>query len=136
VGAFALQLWLSIGFAAMSLVSILATAPTYTAPWPPLFALVSILSALSISRPGSARIAAATGTVLVLVGVARILAVGEFYSPLWESPEAVLRILLWGLHVVVGLRSPAVCYESGLRHVLDDANDRPAAPAPLHNSEE
>lgn len=128
VAAFATQLWVAAGFTGMAFTSIFATAPAYTKVWPPLFLLVAILSLGTIFRPASARIGAACGTLLTMVGVARVIAVADYAMPLTENPHAVLHLLLWGLHIVVGLRWPQIVHDASLRHVLDEARDHPQEP--------
>ena len=128
VGAYAVPLWIAIGFTLMGLAAIFATAPSYLKVWPPLFFLVAILSAASIFRPDSPKIGAACGSLLAMLGVARVLAVLDYYQPIMDNPHAILHALLWGLHVVVGLRWPQVVYESTLRHALDEAKNQPEEP--------
>jgi len=134
IAAFSLQLWITVGFALLAFGSAYATAPTYPGLWPWLFAATSVLAGLSVAYPHSVRTAAAAGATLTMVSLARIVALGSSYVSLVETPAVIIAALLWGLHVVVGLRWPAVCYHSGLRHLLDVANDRPSAPDPLRDT--
>ena len=126
--AHALQLWIGAGFALMAWWSMYATAPRYTAVWPYLFALVSVLSVASAFRPDARMVTAATGSLITMVSLARIVAVGEFYWPLLEAPHAVLHLLLWGLHVVVGMRWPQVVHDSSLRYAVEEAREFPPPP--------
>jgi len=128
VSSFALQLWITAGFAGMAVAAVYATAPNYTQVWPYLFGLISLLALASIFRPEAPKLGAATGALLAMVGIARVYAVMEFYVPYWEHPHAILHVLLWGLHIVVGLRWPQVVYESSLRHALAEARDHPEEP--------
>jgi len=135
VGAFALQLWVAVAFFVMAFAAAAASTPTYPGVWPYLFALTAAMAVASMVMPYSTRTAAATGAVLAMVSIARATAVLDAYLAFLEFPNVLTMSLLWGFPLVVGLRWPSVCYQSGLRHLLDVANDRPSDPGPIPGPE-
>jgi len=120
VAAYAIQIAVASGFAAMAVVAPFATAPRYPAVWPFLFALASALSLVTIARPEARTIVAATGSLVAMVGVARVIAIAEWYWPLSTEPRVLLHLALWGLHIVVGIKWPQITHDALLRRVVEE----------------
>lgn len=87
--------------------------------WPYLFALLTVLVVASIARPEARILTAATGSLVAMVGVARVIAIAEWYWPVIDEPHVLLHLLLWGLHIVVGIKWPMIAHDSSLRHLVE-----------------
>ena len=124
VAAFSLQVYLSVAFAYMAVV--VWIGPTGLTPegfWPLIFLAGSIACLLSVLRPFSATVAAATGSLIATVAAARMAAIVGTPPLSWPSSIQLIGLSLWGLLVVVGLRWPRVAYDSGVKHLLDVARE-------------
>lgn len=133
--AFSLQLYTVFLFVAFAVVRTFDDGGFAAAPvWPVAYAMTAAVLAAGIARPFSRQYAAAGGAFIVVVALARIVAVAEvaLHRGLPAPPEAVVLAALWGLVVVVGLRWPHIAWGSGVRHLTDVGAPEDAPPEPMY----
>lgn len=114
------QIYFTIMFAWQAFVS----RPPYDVPipmpdvWPWVFAVGAVAACLSIWRPMSNRLMAATGTTIATVALGRVVGLLQVFVSQGEHPSALVGAATWGVVVIVGLNWPRLAMVSGLRHVV------------------
>lgn len=134
VAAHAIPLYLGAMFTAMAVVRFaepesVSGAVVGQAWWPFVYFSTAHLIAAGLIWPGSTRLAALTGSAIVMVAVARLGAVGSLALPLLadqpaQAASGVVAMLLWGLVAVVGLRWPHLAHDAEVRSLIVEAAEQ------------